>query len=107
MGTFGYKNHVVVYSVDKDHTIFVMINGKYWKVLGECSKCGECCEGCEYLVKETVDGVVQYRCKIQHKKPVDCALFPCTPDKKNTPNCTFSYQELSKENLIKELWKVI
>lgn len=112
MVDFGYKNHIIVYSIDKKHTILVAIEKTYWKIIGECSQCGECCiNKCENLIKEVVDNKIQYRCKIQYKKPAECLLYPCTPlikdHFKTTPNCTFSFQEISKEDFIKELRMVI
>lgn len=109
---FGYDNHIIVYSVDKGHSILIAIQGRYWKILGKCSRCGECCiSRCEKVIKEIIDGKVQYRCGIQHRKPADCSLYPCTPLIKDhfkaTPSCTFSFQEITKLQFIDELEKVI
>ena len=69
--------------------------------------CGMCCKDCSKLVEESLNDIKRKMCSIQWRKPTDCALFPCTPDKENYPTCGYVYKEISKETFIKELIKMV
>ena len=120
---FIEKDEVLVLDLDKKNPILIAIRGQYWKVEGECNRCGECCEtyfpssweewkdeetgSCKYLVRETVDDKPMARCAKQWNKPSACLLFPFNPLDPNhfreLPNCSFSFKKITKTEFIKQL----
>lgn len=119
MVTLPDNDTVLVYDADKRNPILIAIQGRYWKVLGECNQCGECCLNitlpnewddykdengkCKYLQKEIVDDQVKYRCMKQWNKPAGCVLYPFNPLDKNhfTENCSYSFEEITKLEFLK------
>lgn len=64
-------------------------NGDTWIIEGYCSRCGQCCINpiynpgyndengrCTHLKYETLNGKVNYVCKIYEHRPVCCAIWP-------------------------------
>jgi len=100
------------------HPILISKDEKYWKILGDCNRCGQCCldvhfnewDGmknetgkCNYLDYETVNDIGQYVCTKQWNKPYGCALYPFNPLDENhfLPTCSFSFEEITKEEFMK------
>lgn len=71
---FNIRTRCVLRARDED--------GKWWRVHGECKRCGVCCkkgEGCSELKFETLDGRPQASCKAEWSKPWRCAVYPNDP----------------------------
>ena len=65
---------IVTYDTDKKQILQMVIDGKTYKIEGECNRCGACCGDCPDLIKETLDGKIWCSCRLQHKKPIMCVL---------------------------------
>jgi len=73
-------------------------NGEWWKLEGECRRCGQCCrdypEPCEHLDYEIVNNMKLAKCKIQRGglgKPWGCMVYPRNPDEALYPDCGFRW----------------
>lgn len=108
---------MIVYDLNKKQPILIAEDNKYYQVLGNCNRCGECCldvhfnewDGfkdetgkCNYLYTETVDEVLLHACSKAWNRPFGCALYPWNPSDLNhfLPKCSFSFKEITKEKFI-------
>ena len=124
MVTFGLNNQIIIYSVDKKSPILISAEGKYWEVLGKCNMCGKCCEEvsfqewdstidergrCNFLINETINDIPIGRCGKEWNKPLACSIFPFNPIQENhiPEYCTYSFNEITKEDFINILLNVI
>lgn len=109
---------ILVYDDVKRHPVAICSEGRYWKILGSCNRCGQCCMDvhfnewenfkdetgkCNYLYSETVDDILLYGCSKVWNKPYGCALYPFNPLDKNhfLPSCSFSFEEIDKGEFIR------
>ena len=124
MVKFGLNNQIIIYSVDNKSPILISIEGRYWEVIGRCNLCGKCCEDvsfqdwdgvidmnkrCSFLINETIDSVPIGRCGKEWNKPLACSMFPFNPlHIDHIPEyCTYSFNEITKEDFIRILSNVV
>ena len=85
-------------------------NGEEWDLIGECSRCGDCCENinvdslpilqpaingkCKFMYYEIVNGERLCSCKAQRFKPDDCSLYPYDPHNKLYENCSYEWKRV-------------
>jgi len=69
------------------------VNGK--RRIGQCHRCGQCCKqsNCKYLIYETIDGKVTYRCDVYSQRPLACAMWPM-PEDEQPDGCGFHYEDI-------------
>jgi len=81
-----YKRGKILRSKDKE--------GNWWKLEGECKRCGRCCgdnEGglCKHLIFE--DGIAVCKINKLWNKPGRCVLHPYSPDRKLFQGCGYKW----------------
>lgn len=61
-------------------------------LLGECLRCGKCCEaiGCPELIYESHEYRIEAVCKIYNRRPFWCAVWP-KPTDSIPDGCGFRY----------------
>jgi Fe-S-cluster containining protein len=95
------------YVVDIDLPFVQIRESKTKKLIGECIRCGKCCQrlnltfqvgrdrqeytqDCKWLGWVTAHGEKKAMCKIYHKRPVGCAAWP-RPSNAREDGCGFKW----------------
>lgn len=72
-------------------------NGEIWRVEGECSRCGKCCERgiCQSYDHEVLNGKRIAKCNAQWSKPWQCKIYPMNPYEDLTEGCTYKWRKIN------------
>lgn len=100
------------YVISEDHPrgkveTVTLENGEIWKLVGECNRCGQCCElgcptkefndaegNCQFYFKETVNGEELGACKIIWNRPYGCVMYPSNPYEELLEKCSYSWERI-------------
>lgn len=96
------RGSVIQVEFEKDGVVEV------WKLVGECNRCGKCCEkpmsipefrnehgGCKHLKFEKKNGERVACCKIMWGRPAFCMLYPRDPYEMLDEECSYSWERVS------------
>jgi len=97
------------YEDPRGAVVQVEINGEVWKLVGECNRCGACCEKtkmvieefqkedgtCKHFSFESIDGKKLGKCAIMWGRPAFCMLYPRNPYEKLHDECSYSWERVS------------
>jgi Fe-S-cluster containining protein len=72
------------------------IGDRVFKVIGECKRCGKCCEAlnCEHLSYAEENGQKVAVCDVYWTRPWGCALYPRDPTDDLQEGCGYSWEEI-------------
>jgi hypothetical protein len=87
----------------------VTINGEKWRLIGECNRCGQCCDvykmfipefsdehgKCNKLFYETLNGERVASCKILWSRPAGCLIYPRDPYEELPEKCSYKWEKVS------------
>lgn len=66
--------------------------GRWWRLMGHCLRCGKCCSDCEQLKHETLNGRPQAVCAVHWVKPWHCAVSPNDPHESLVDGCGYWWE---------------
>jgi len=92
----------IIYDAPLVHMTWLELrDGSRWKLEGECSRCGKCCEHshqkepCVHLGYENFNGKRIAKCAVYGTRPLGCAISPNDPHEKLKEGCTYIWKRIS------------
>jgi hypothetical protein len=87
----------------------VTLDNEKWRLIGECNRCGQCCEemrmfipefankngGCKKLYYETLNGEKVASCDILWSRPAGCLMYPRDPYEELPEKCSYKWEKVS------------